>query len=103
MLIKSLKCLEGKLHGETPDVRWLWNHLGKEKYKLCTENEFPDYVKRYFGDDLRGKGIIVNREVELRRGYGKNQGERTDIQVNAVIRSKEDYRTISAVIEVKGN
>lgn len=104
VLIESLERLEEKLHGETPDVRWLWNHLGKEKYKPCTENEFSDYIKRHFEDDLRGRGIIVNREVEIRRGYGMNQGERTDIQVNAVLRGQEeDYQTLSAIIEVKGN
>lgn len=105
VLIDSLQRLEQKLYGETPAVFLLWNHLGKEKYKPKTENEFSDYVKQHLEEDLREKGIIVNREVEIRRTFGTNKGERTDIQVNAVINGRvpDEYQTISAIIEIKGN
>lgn len=105
VLIDSLNRLEKKLHGETPAVPLLWNHLGKEKYKPRTENEFSDYVKQHLTEDLTEKGIIVNREVEIRRTYGINKGERTDIQVNAVSKDREqgEYQTVSVIIEVKGN
>jgi hypothetical protein len=68
---------------------------------------------------LKSRGIIANREVELRRGFrckpeertdihvdavGGNPGERTDIHVDAVIQlpTGETYDCITVIIEVKG-
>ncbi len=108
VLIESLKRLEIKLQGETPAVIDLWNETKKSRkiflYKPKDENRFSDYVKRYLEDDLKKNGIIVNREVEIRRGEGKGKGERTDIHVDAVMRNqcKEVYDSITIIIEVKG-
>lgn len=84
VLVESLKRLERKLHDETPSVFLLWNHLGGEQYNPRSENEFSDFVKLHLEEDLQSRGIIVNREVEIRRSHGNNQGERTDIQINAI-------------------
>ncbi len=53
---------------------------------------------------FKERGIIVNREVEIRRGTGSSKGERTDIHIDAVIRtpSGKIFDSISAIIEVKG-
>ncbi len=107
VLIESLKRLEAKLHGETPAAIELWNKIKKNKEYIYTpkdENEFSDYVKRRLNDDLKERGIIVNREVEIRRGEGNSQGERTDIHVDAVVRNQcnEVYDSITVIIEVKG-
>ncbi len=61
-------------------------------------------MKRFLDRDLKSRGIIVNREVELRRGYGGNSGERTDIHVDAVFKqpSGQVYDSITVIIEVKG-
>ena len=61
------------------------------------ENAFSDYVARYL-ECLNSKGVIINREVEIRRG------ERTDIQVDAVINNPhgEVYDSITVIIEAKG-
>lgn len=53
--------------------------------------------------DLKSRGIIINREVELRRGSGGDPGERTDIHVDAVIKLPNgNYDSITVIIEVKG-
>ncbi|MGX4587899.1 NACHT domain-containing protein [Paenibacillus chitinolyticus] len=100
----SLEKIERKLHGNTPEVFLLWNDLGDKKFKPRTENEFSDYVKQRLEDDLTGRGIILNREVEIRRSFGSYPGERTDIQVDAVLKNERgNYDNITVVIEVKGN
>ena len=73
-------------------------------FRPIDENAFSDYVKRYLDRDLKSRGIIVNREVELRRNYGGKPGERTDIHIDAVLKrpNGETYDSITAIIEVKG-
>ncbi|MDP3981381.1 MAG: hypothetical protein Q8Q33_08225, partial [Chlamydiota bacterium] len=108
VLIESLKRLEVKLQAKPqPAAIELWNKIKKNKEYIYTpkdENEFSDYVKRRLNDDLKERGIIVNREVEIRRGEGTGQGERTDIHVDAVMRNQcnEVYDSITVIIEVKG-
>ena len=53
-------------------------------------------------EDLAGRHIIVNREVEIRRAPGPGVGERTDIHVDAVAKTSAAESAIRAVIEVKG-
>ena len=50
------------------------------------------------GKELKQKGIIVNREVEIRRG------EETDIRVDAIRKTANSdvYDTVTVIIEVKG-
>lgn len=104
VLIESLKRLELELQGETPAVRDLWDKVSDNTFKPVDENAFSDYVKRFLDKDLKSRGIIVNREVELRRGYGNEPGERTDIHVDALLQrpNGETYDSITVIIEVKG-
>lgn len=106
VLIESLKRLELELQGETPAARDLWDktQTRAQVFKPIDENAFSDYVKRFFDRDLKSRGIIVNREVELRRNYGSNTGERTDIHVDAVLKRPNGkiYDSITVIIEVKG-
>lgn len=101
----SLERFEQKLHGETPENVFLWNDLGEKKFNPRTENEFSDYVKKHFIEDLKGKGIIVNREVEIRKTTGNIQGQRTDLQVDAILKQpdRDSHEIISVIVEVKGN
>ncbi len=104
-LIESLKRAEEKLQGETPAAEFLWNKIGKDAYRPKDENSFSNWLKLHLEDDLKTRGIITNREVEIRRGEGTGQGERTDIYVNAIIREHPEnnlYDQITAIIEVKG-
>lgn len=104
VLIESLQRLESKLQGETPAAIDLWNQLDRTTFRPRDENDFANYVKRHLDDDLKGRGIIVNREVEIRRRTGDARGERTDIHVDAVLPrgGEHDYDVITVIIEAKG-
>jgi hypothetical protein len=62
-------------------------------------------VTRHLNDDLGRRGIIVNREVQIRRGIGDGTGQGTDIQVDAAISGgrEENYERLYVILEVKGN
>lgn len=104
VIIESLIRLEHKLQGETPAAIDLWDEKSKNKYQPKDENSFSDYVKRHFNDDLKEKGIISNREVQIRRGRGSS-GENTDIHIDAVIKDSNDiaFDVITVIIECKGS
>jgi hypothetical protein len=77
-------------------------------YRPKSENALSDYVKRHLEMDLRGRGIILGREVEIRPGTeGGAAGEVTDIHVDAVL-ARGDGRgdapgdVASVIIETKG-
>ncbi len=97
-IIQSLKHLDQLFQGETPQAIYNWNELGNNIYRPKDENRLSDYVKIHLGKELKQKGIIVNREVEIRRG------EKTDIHVDAIRRtaSGDLYDTVTVIIEVKG-
>jgi predicted NACHT family NTPase len=106
VLIESLQRLETELQGETPAARDIWDQTNAKplKYKPVDENTFSSYVKRFLDDDLKQRGIIANREVELRPSQGGAPGERTDIHIDAVVKNAngEIYDSITVIIEVKG-
>lgn len=104
--MESLGRLQQELQGETPAAALLWNEAikgGGKVYMPKDENALSDYVKLHLDRDLKRRGIIANREVELRRGRG-SAGERTDIHVDAVLRIPEarQHDTVTAIIEAKG-
>ena len=104
VLIESLQRLQEKLIGKTPSTILLWNEIEKDLYRPKDESILSDYVKVYLDDDLKQRGIIVNREVEIRKGRGSSPGEETDIHVDAIIPGsrKGECGSVSAIIEVKG-
>ena len=97
-VMESLKRLEGKLHGETPAIPFLWDRSEKGTFRPKDEYALSDYVKLHLDQDLRDKGVICNREVQIHRG------ERTDIHVDAVVPGQKAgaYGTVNVIIEVKG-
>ncbi len=101
VLVESLKRLESKLHGAIPAARDIWDCSGKKnkKWRPVDENAFSDYVKRHFDDDLKGKSVIVNREVQI------HKGERTDLHVDAISMDNDEniFKTLTVIIEVKGS
>lgn len=104
VLIESLKRLETKLQEkDTPAAIDLWNEPGNV-YTPKDENRLSDKVKRHLKEDLEKRGVVLNREVQIRRGEGSVRGERTDIHVDAVVQEPRDkvYDSITAIIEVKG-
>lgn len=112
VLVEALQDLELELQGETPAVIDIWNDVSlnskKPIYRPKGENNFSNHVKRFLDRTLKPRGAIVNREVELRAKMGSKEvgspGERTDIHVDAVIRTSNGqvFDCITAIIEVKG-
>ncbi|MEN6291333.1 MAG: hypothetical protein ABFD07_04860, partial [Methanobacterium sp.] len=98
VILDSLKRLQEKLHGETPAVIFLWNKFKHDNYFYCRpklENEFSDFVKLHLEDDIAQRGIIVNREVQIRSG-------RSDLHIVAQAEdSDEKYKFLKVVIESK--
>jgi hypothetical protein len=104
VVMESLERLQEKLLGETPRSRFLWNQCPKRKWRPKEEESLSDYIKGHLDDDIRARGIVLGREVQIRRHAGEKLGEDTDILVTAVRKnsSGEIYDSVSAIIEVKG-
>jgi hypothetical protein len=104
VIIESLGKLQAELQGETPAAPDLWDEVDKGKFKPKDENHLSDYVKRHLERDLKQRGIIALREVEIRRGEAQGEGERTDIHVTGIVPSIAEgaFETVRVIIEVKG-
>lgn len=104
VIIESLNRMREYYNDTTlPAVVLLWNYDGggnnRRNFKPKDEESLSDEIARWIRDDLSAsKGIIVNREVQPRRG------QKTDIYVDAIklaVGSGEAER-FTVVIEVKG-
>lgn len=104
VLLESLARLESELQGETPAAPDLWNQIKRGASRPKDEPALSDYVKRFLDRDLQSRGVIVNREVEIRRGEGTGRGELTDLHVDAVARAalSDVVDKVTVIIEVKG-
>lgn len=117
VILESLEQLDFKLHeNNNPALRDIWDHFEikalpesgsrrKKKaqkehhiYRPIDENEFSDYVKRHLEADLKGRGIVANREVVI------SPENRIDIRIDAMTFSKKgrDHDIVSVIIEAKG-
>jgi hypothetical protein len=103
LILESLNRLAKKLHGELPAIRDLWN-IDKNRYWPKDENDFSDYVTRHLDEDIQARGIVVNREVQIRRGTGDRTGQFTDIHVDAIVPGAKagSYARVYAIVEAKG-
>jgi len=103
-ILGSLVRLQARLRDELPAVKDLWNEA-KGVFWPKDEQVLSTYVARHLRDDLSSRGIIVNREVQIRPGTGNRTGQLTDLHVDATIpgRSADSYERTSIVIEAKGN
>jgi hypothetical protein len=97
VIISSLGALEGKLQGENA-TRDLWDQSDRANFRPIDENDFSNWIKRNIEPELQERGIVVAREVEIRRG------EKTDIHVTAIVPglAVETYDQVRVIIEVKG-
>jgi hypothetical protein len=103
VIMESLNRLQSELHDKTPAVRDVWDHSRNgNAWQPIDENALSDYVARFLNRDISARGIVVNREVEIRRGNGQ-PGETTDIHVDAVVEAAGGVRdVITCIIEAKG-
>lgn len=118
VLEESLKRLQVKLKGNNPTAFFLWDKQEEKKqgdaspgpkkrqkanvlYRHKDENSLSDFVKMHLEYDLKETGIIINREVEIRRSTGAEDGERTDIHIQAWS-GKPEEAPITVILETKG-
>lgn len=98
VVMESLRRLEQDLQGNTAIVNGLWNYTkeGNKKthWRPKDENEFSDYVKVHLQRDIKRKGIILNREAEIRAG------QELDIYVEAVAAPTNGSDTIGDTVSV---
>jgi hypothetical protein len=66
------------------------------------EPSLSDYSKGFLQRDLKDRGIVVNREVEVYRPAGAGKGPATDIHVDVIVPKPHDQLHLKAIIEVKG-
>ncbi|WP_432973606.1 hypothetical protein [Dactylosporangium sp. CA-233914] len=97
-VLEALETIDGWLTGETPQAFALWN-VTKIPGDPKDENRISDWYCHGLRLLLKFSGIIINREVEVRRKPGAGIGERHDIRVDA---TDSAGNTICVVIEVKG-
>ncbi|WP_152643374.1 hypothetical protein, partial [Anaeromyxobacter sp. PSR-1] len=90
VISKSLLRLEHRLQGAPPAYEDLW-----DGDRPKPEDRVSDYVKRHLADDLVSRGIVVNREVEIR------PGSETDLRVE-VLATRSGSRPLHVTIETKG-
>lgn len=82
------------------DELWRWDGAGNQRRNFAPKDEdaFSDSIARWLFEDIGpSAGVVVNREVQPRRG------SRTDILVEAVAKVRTgDFERLTVVIEVKG-
>ena len=97
VLVEALGGLEILLQGKyaAPD---LWDQQIKGSFRPKDENHFSDWIARNLELELNRRGIVVAREVQIRRG------ERTDIHITAVIPglTEGSYEQARVIVEAKG-
>ncbi|BCA62659.1 hypothetical protein HMP09_1893 [Sphingomonas sp. HMP9] len=104
VVLESLARAQRRLKGQTPLVRALWNE-GPELSTPKNENFLSDFIADHLRQDLAGRSIAADREVEIRPRVAATQGQRTDIQIRAFAPSTFAHgRSLVAAmtIEVKG-
>lgn len=91
--------IQGRLTGATPRSHLLWDsHSGRPK----SEDEISDYLASELVPLLSGRGVVVNREVQIRRNRPSGIGERADILVEAAMPGRPAINHLVLPVEVKG-
>jgi hypothetical protein len=102
VLLESLERFQIQLTGSTlprSDVFWHWDGADTRRHNFRPRDEafLSDEIARWLREDLAKRGIVIDREVQPRRG------QHTDIQVTAAPRaSSPSTQNVTVVIEVKG-
>ncbi|MPV36724.1 NACHT domain-containing protein [Georgenia subflava] len=98
-VVSGLEDVQSRLTGATPESHYLWDtHAGRPK----SEDEISDYLANELHRILIARGVIVNREVQVRRNRPSGIGERTDLLVDAAPVGGPATGRLSLPIEVKG-
>lgn len=96
LVIEALHNIETRLQADGMG-QFLWNRVRRGVSRPKDENAISDFVKSFLQDELERRGVVVNREVQIRRG------QETDIHVVAITKNTaEPFDQVSVVIETKG-
>lgn len=77
----ALDEIQARLLADTPSSYLLWDtHAKRPK----SEEEISDYLAIELEQRLNARGVVVNREVQVRRSRPSGLPERTDLRVEAV-------------------
>ena len=99
VVVISIREADAKLQNGS-QARWLWN---TQPLKPKPENALSDWLKTHLDDDLRVRGIVAGREVQIRPGPGHHMGEASDLLITAVAGDQvEGAPLVEVVVEVKG-
>ena len=105
IVLEALGRFESELHGAPPSME-LWNETTKGKDKFWQpkdEMNLSNCLKRFLERHLKERGVIANREVQIRPRLGTDPAQLVDILVQAVPFG-EDGRPappVTVVVEVK--
>jgi len=83
VVVDSLGRLQQSLQGVTRRAPLLWNRQKDGTWWPRDEEEVSDYIKSHLEGDLKGRGLVANREVQILKGSGGTTGQDTDIYVQA--------------------
>ncbi|HDK7161163.1 TPA: hypothetical protein PTV68_000742 [Clostridium botulinum] len=101
ILIDSLYDFQKEMnYSETPLVELLWNTF-KDTAIPKDEGALSNFLKKHLCNDLKNKGVILNREVEVFHNQGGEKGERLDIKADVPCGTYSS-QPITVYIEVKG-
>lgn len=92
----AFAAIQTRLTGATPESHLLWN---TDSMTPKGEDEMSDYLANKLKDQLEGRRVVVNREVQVRRAKRTGRPRQADIQVDAII----DDDVVTLPIEVKGS
>lgn len=103
VLEESIDRLNAKLQGAPAAADDLWNNEHRRRWWPKDEEALSDYLKRHWDDDIGHGNIVVNREVQIRRGNGDAHGEIPDLIVDAFVPAEKGDAgdVISVAVEVK--
>jgi hypothetical protein len=94
VVVTSLRRYQEVLLEEKPAVYDLWN---TNDWTPKEENLISDHVARHLENDLKTRGIVVNREVQIRKG------QETDIHIVAIRENQDGFMDqVKVITEVKG-
>jgi len=102
ILMESLERLQQYMQGPLAPVERVWSYDGggaqRRNFRPKDEEALSDEIARWFDSDLGERGVVVNREVQVRRG------QKTDVHVDAIRPGTEgqEAERLTVVIEVKG-
>ena len=85
-VLESLSRFDAELRGAPPSTE-LWNETGQGKKKLWQpkdEMNLSNCLKRFLERDLKERGIIADREVQIRPRLGSDPAQLVDILVRAI-------------------